>query len=66
MILGIPLHVSSLSEKIISGLGGFISIFAVYLITSIFVTAQVLLQTDNDAQEGFPVRERDSKLGQTI
>ncbi len=33
------MHASSHSEKLISGLGGFVSIFAVYLITSLFETA---------------------------
>ena len=33
------MYASSHSEKLISGLGGFISIFAVYLITSLFETA---------------------------
>ena len=33
------MHASSHSEKLVSGLGGFISIFAVYLITSLFETA---------------------------
>ena len=33
------MHASSHSEKLISGLGGFVSIFTVYLITSLFETA---------------------------